>query len=163
MQGLLFFNCHSFADNLDDIEDALEAGSAFLAQVGAKDLKQSVSMLSGGCPSGTVLLYLGAESADLDAVRKDFHVESRHVPGILKGQHRLRKCFCILIDGASSKRLLLELRTGPLLSSCELPFSRSSVGTRLFRSRPDLPRLFADGPADSFLLILAPLWTLGAG
>ena len=98
-----FFNCQGFADNIDDIEEALEAGSAFIAQVGAKDLKQSVSMLSGGCPSGTVLLYLGAESDDLDAVRKDFHVESRHVPGILKGQHRLRKCFCILIDGASPK------------------------------------------------------------
>ncbi|CAE7253458.1 unnamed protein product [Symbiodinium sp. CCMP2592] len=98
-----FFNCSSFADCLADIEDALEAGAPFLAQVGAKDLKPSVSMLRGGCPSGTVLLYLGAEGADLDDVRQEFHVEPRHVPGILKGQHRLRKCFCILIDGSSPK------------------------------------------------------------
>ena len=88
-----------YATTLEDIENALDADEPFVAQVGAELLKDAYGMLKGGCPDGTVMIYTGPQSEDLDSVAKESKVEERHVPGILSGHHRLRRCFVISFAG----------------------------------------------------------------
>ena len=80
----------------ETLEKDLDSGGPVLAFAeNEAQLQEFAGLMRGGCHADSLLVFSGKACAVTDSLAQDFPVEHRSLPGRLRGQLKLRRCWVI--------------------------------------------------------------------